>query len=138
MSESLNYETEAVGKEIVIKYEKQNGREFVSFDRFEFHYGYDMKSFDPKIEKCRYIELKTSRKPHMINRWLEEHEQHSLTKVANYYIYYILDIDVEKRTGKVIEFSAAEWQKYYKKIERKYWYAFPKSTGLDRAVEIKV
>jgi hypothetical protein len=130
--------TEAVGKEIAISYERQNGRQYVPFEKFEFHHGYDMKSFDPNINKCRYIELKTSRKPHMINRWLEEHEQRSLTKVANYYIYYILDIDAEKKTGKVIEFSAGEWQKYYKKVEKKYWYAFPKKTGLDRAVEVSV
>jgi hypothetical protein len=130
--------TEQIGKEIAIAYEQQHGREYKPFAKFEQHYGYDLRSYDAEKNIYRYIELKTSRKSHMINRWLEEHEQSCLNKLANYYIYYILDIDVEKKTGKVIEFSAAEWQKYYKKTERKYWYAFPKNTGLDRAVGVGV
>ena len=133
-----NIITEQVGKEIAIAYEKAYGREHIAFGPHEQHFGYDMRSFDSPTNTYRYIELKTSRKAHMINRWLEEHEQKCLQTVPGYYIYYILDVDVEKKTGKVIEFSAAEWQKYYKKVERKYWYAFPKKTGLERAIEIKL
>ena len=133
-----NIITEQVGKEIVLAYEQSRGRVHIPFNKFEVHYGYDLQTKDLTNDTMRYIELKASRKPHMINRWLEEHEQRCLTTVANYFIYYVLNIDVEKKTGKVIEFSAGEWQKHYKKIEKKYWYAFPKSTGLDRAVEVIV
>lgn len=133
-----NIITEQVGKEIAIAYETALGREYIPFGPYEQHFGYDIRTFDSKANQYRYIELKTSRKPHMINRWLEEHEQKCLQTIPGYYIYYVLGIDVEKRTGKLIEFSAAQWQKYYKKVERKYWYAFPKKTGLDRAVCVSV
>jgi hypothetical protein len=133
-----NIITEQVGKEIAIAYEKSHNREHIPFSKGEKHFGYDIRTFCSKQNSYRYIELKTSRKEHMINRWLEEHEQKCLQEIPGYYIYYILNIDVENKTGKVIEFSAAEWQKHYKKVERKYWYTFPKNTGLNRAVEIKL
>lgn len=135
---SQNYQIESVGKKIAIEYERLNGREYIPFNEREIHYGYDLRSFDSKANSYRYIELKTSRKDCMINRWLEEHEQNCLEKVPGFYIYYILGIDIENKTGKVIEFSAIEWAKYYKKVEKKYWYSFPKNTGLDKAIEIKL
>lgn len=133
-----NIITEQVGKEIAIAYEKIQGREHIPFTPFEQHFGYDLRTFHSQTNTYRYIELKTSCKAHMINRWLEEHEQACLQKIPGYYIYYILNIDIAKKTGKIIEFSAEEWSKYYKKVEKKYWYAFPKKTGLDRAVEVSV
>lgn len=129
-----NIITEQVGKEIAIAFEKAQGREYVPFSLKERHHGYDIRSFDPKLNAFRYIELKTSRKPHMINRWLEQHEQNCLENLEGYYIYYILDIDVQKKTGRVVVFSSEEWKKHFKKVEKHYWYSFPKGTGLDRAI----
>ena len=133
-----NIITEQVGKEIAIAFEKAQGREYIPFAPYEQHFGYDLRSFHSESNTYRYIELKTSRKAHMINRWLEEHEQKCLQTVPGYYIYYILNIDVEAKTGKIIEFDATEWQKHFKKVEKKYWYTFPKKTGLDRAIEVSV
>lgn len=138
MAQRDNIITEQIGKELAISYEAKHGRRHVPFAKGEKHHGYDLKTFDEKTQTFRFIELKTSRKSHMINRWLEEHEQNCILNQPNYFVYYILDINVETKTGKIIVFSAEEWKKYYKKIERKFWYAFPKTTGLDRAIFTQV
>lgn len=118
-----NYVIEGLAKELVEKFENQNNRTIVPKDKNEF--GYDMKSVDSN-GTVRLIEIKSSEKSHLINRWLEEKEFQAMESSKDFYVYYILDLNVDTRSGRILVIHKDEWEKHYYRTEVHRWYKFGK------------
>ncbi len=98
-----NLDIEKIGTQIVIAYEKEQGRE-----EFRPKYkgcGYDYCSGNDK--ETRYIEIKTTKSKKLTGRWLEKAGYNQLKLNPDFYVYGVTDIK-EDGTGKLTIYTAAD------------------------------
>jgi len=98
-----NLDIEKIGTNIVIAYEKEQGREI-----FRPKYkgcGWDVSFGDDK--ETRYIEIKTTTSKRLVGRWLEKAGYNQLLINPDFYIYGVTEIK-EDGTGKLTVYKPSD------------------------------
>ena len=98
-----NLDIEKIGTDLVIAYEKGQGREI-----FRSKYkgcGYDLCTGNQN--ETRYIEIKTTRSKKLTGRWLEKAGYNQLRMNPDFYVYSVTNIK-EDGTGVITVYTAAD------------------------------
>lgn len=124
--EVSNKKIESAARKAVIQYEEKHKRILIP-NSGDGGYGYDIATKSRNGRK-RFIEIKSTKKAYLSNRWLEPHEFKALMKNKNFWLYAVVD---SLSNPRVKPFSRDEVLKHYDRDEIKHWFKFSKNEFTD-------
>jgi hypothetical protein len=115
----MNKQTEQLGIDAVIAYERRAGRAATRAHKC----GFDLVSKSRTEE--RHIEVKATEKRHFTDRWLELLEWQCAQSDPLFFLYLVTQ--VSDGSPRIFEYDRQKLQKRFNAEVRHYTYRFPKS-----------
>ena len=117
-----NLDTEKIGLDVVIAYEKGEGRVSVSRVR---GCGFDLVSKKEDGSDERHIEVKTTAKDRFTFRWLEALEQQALESDDRFFLYHVTDVGSD--SPRVLVYDRKKLKERFSEAITHHVYVFPKA-----------
>lgn len=125
MKKLKNLEIEDIATQLVIEYEKNQGRNILKPKQKGC--GWDLCTSDGK--ETRYIEIKSTTKKNLTGRWIEKAGYSHLKNNPDFWVYAVVDCE-ENKQGKIIPLSPEQLKNVEIVEETKYIMKFPKEIFL--------